>query len=109
MTEPPDYDAPTVEQIVFLEKRWVKARELIDDLMKNITHDMPVIAQATGLSDASLLFDFILHWVKMQQRTNPFGPQITELLLAAATTKLALTMTGNEHDMAAFEKDVKHE
>jgi hypothetical protein len=106
MTEQP-YEAPTVEQIVLLEKRWVKARELIDDLMKNVTNDMPVIAKATGLSDASLLFDFILHWVKMQNRTHPFGSQITELLLAAAATKLALTMTGREHDMSAFEKDVK--
>jgi hypothetical protein len=96
-----------VEQIVLLEKRWVKARELIDDLMRNITHDMPVIAKTTGLSDASLLFDFILHWVKMQNRTNPFGSQITELLLAAAATKLALTMTGRDDDMSNFERDLK--
>lgn len=98
----------TPTQIVELEHRWVNARTLLDKLLQVVTHDVPILNQITGLSDASLLFDFVYSFVMAQHNTGgPDAVQTTEVILAAAITKLARIQLGLDSDMSAFEKDTK--
>lgn len=103
-------EPPSAQQIVLLERRWVAARTLLNKLLTPIIHDVPIIAAATGLSDASLLFDYT-HCYIQHQRSTSITPDdadhITEVLLAAALTKLARIELGQDNDMTEFEKGVQ--
>ena len=101
MTELPP---PTPPQIVELERRWVNARALLDELLKVVAHDAPIIGQMTGLSDASLLFDFVYCFIMSQDNAAPDAFKTTEIITAAAVTKLVRIRLGLDHDMSAFER-----
>jgi hypothetical protein len=98
---------PTPQEIVELERRWVNARAILDELMKIVTHDAPILSKVVGLSDASLLFDFVYSFIIAQHNTGPDAYRTSEIILAAAVTKLARMQLGLDMDMAAFERDAK--
>jgi hypothetical protein len=99
MTEP---GPATPEQIHVLEQKWMLARGFLDAVLARLVADIPELAKMTGLSDASIVYDYAHAYLKIELRQNPL---IVEAIGAAAITRLALR--GQEiDDMTEFEKGI---
>jgi hypothetical protein len=94
---------PTPEQIHDLEQKWMIASGVLDHLMEAVETAPVALKIVTGLSDTSILFDYILTFIKNRNKGNPESAKMTEVLCAAALTRLAL---GQGIDMTAFEKGI---
>lgn len=95
---------PTPEQVHILEQKWMIASDLFDKALSHLVSDIPVIKDMTGLSDASILYDYVHAYFKVQRETDISNVIMTEIMCAAAFTKLALR--GQEINMTEFEEGI---
>lgn len=96
---------PTARQIHQAEEIWAQASGILDEMLVKIVHDTAELKKLTGLSDASILFDYICTTLAM---THPHVRALTrtEITCAAALTRLAQASRGETYDMTQFEKEI---
>lgn len=94
MTEPHNVHA--------LEQNWAQANALLDEVLKALIVDVPILAEATGLSDGSVVYEHARMYFRVQDSVSPMNILTTEILCAAAFTRLALK--GREIDISELEK-----
>lgn len=99
---------PSPEEIHRCEQRWGDAETLLARVMEKVLKDAPeALKKVYGLSDASIVFDYMLTFIKVQHMSDSASIRVTEVVCAAALTKLARSATGTDNDMAQFERNIK--
>jgi phage gp36-like protein len=96
---------PTAAQIHEIETRYAVANSMMDTALAALKHDMPIINAAAGLSDASILFDYVLSFIRHRHQVDPTAFVTTEIMCAAAFTKLAQGSSADDI-LAQYENEV---
>lgn len=95
---------PTPAEIAQVEQTYAKAAEQLDILINDVMTDIPTVTENIGLSDGSVVFQYVLSYIHHIHRTDPMSVMQTAALLAAAATRLARTARGDDIDMSQFEQ-----
>jgi hypothetical protein len=101
---------PTAAQLQGVEQRYAKAREMVEEIVDALVKDIPTIAEGTGMSDASVLFQYIYSFIIHQHRTLGLAAvRATEEGFAAALTILARNRHAPTDNMTEFEREVSED
>lgn len=103
----PDMPQPTPEQIHQLEQRWAFAEQMLDGALEALRHDIPIVSKATGLSDNSIVFDFMHAFIMQQELRVGNSHQFTVAMCAAAMTRLARASRAAEEVLAQLEEKLQ--
>jgi len=96
---------PTPEQIHQLEQRWAYAENALDQILESLRDDIPKVSQATGLSDGSIVFDYMQAFImtKEKQGSNHW---FTVVMCAAAMTRLARASRADDELLTRLDKEI---
>lgn len=97
---------PTPHQIHLLEQRWAFAEQMLDGILGAIQHDIPVVADVTGLSDGSMTFDYVHAFIVARQMQGE-DPRYAVFMCAAAITRLARASRADNDLLAQLDKEIK--
>src|SRR4051812_32793208 len=88
MSNPLDF---TPDQVARMEQAWAHASEVLDGMIDSARIECAkVVKDATGMTDRSVLFDYVLYQIGLAERDNPLhGHVMTMVMCAAAVTRLA--------------------
>lgn len=100
---------PSPEEVHKCEQRWSSAETLLDQVIEKLSANEAHLKETFGLSDASMTFDYMLTYLKYRHSQNLAEVQMTEVVCAAALTRLARRAAGTDNDMAQFERKLRDE
>lgn len=103
-----DSNPPKIEpfKIHAAEQSCAAANEALDNILKALINDGPIVEQITGLSDESVAYDYILSFIATQHNSfGAYADRITAMVCAAALARLARA-SRDQIDMTHFEKNM---
>jgi hypothetical protein len=102
----PRFIKPTSSQIHDVEQNHAEAAAMLEEVVQAVVSDARFVHESTGMTDASALFQYVFTFIHHQHRTQPLTIMNTTAVCAAAITRLARMVRGEEIDMTKFERVV---
>jgi hypothetical protein len=94
----------TPEQVHTAEQRWAMAKDMLETNLTRLRVDIPHVADASGNSDPSMVFDWMWAQIMQMEMTDPNAHKFTVIMCAAAFVELALPRT--DDPLTQLEKEV---
>lgn len=98
--------SPSDEQMAAMKRRWDNANQQLDTILDHFMNEMlPMVEQETQIYDAAMTFEYFLQFILKADGEGRFA--VTEIMCAAAFTRLARAPRANEDNLLAqLEKEL---